>query len=329
MYFTNRIMHHIQHARTYHTAFADGLAHGDREAALERGRGAAAPVARRGLVHQVGRRGGRHGEGTDQGNMGCIHSETVFVEPRWPLGLLKSIILIQRKESNNCWANTTPRSFEISTWGDPPWLRSIQAQNLTQWFRAKLVDNIGLFRNVEPLFVIVDGCKLWCWDTCPPWSLHLPRRPLPPRGLPLPQGPIPPQGPPHPRLCPCPGVFPCPGVPSCPWVRPCPVVRPCPRVLSLLWRPSLKRGSLPTQPDECIHTFCCRPIPGDYKGAEPPYGVNVCPEFSVLLGTFSDETSIMNICLFLSRECSSLNKIEFAITFGHCPPYSFFRFSVS
>ena len=150
----------------------------------------------------------------------------------------------------------------------------------------------------------------------------------------LPQGPTPPQGPAPPCLCPCPGVFPCPVVRPNPriclhsGVRPSPGVSSCPRVLSLPWRPSLKRGSLLTQPDECIHTFGCRPIPGDYKGAEPPYGVNVCPEFSVLLGTFSDETSIMNICLFLSRECSSLNK-KFTITFGHCPPYSFFRFSVS
>ena len=65
-------------------------------------------------------------------------------------------------------------------------------------------------------------------------------------------------------------------------------------------------------------------LPGIYKGVEPPYGVNVSPEFSVLLGLFSDETSNMNICLFLSRECSSLNKIEFAITFGHCPPTGVF-----
>ena len=36
-------------------------------------------------------------------------------------------------------------------------LRSTQARNMTKWFRAKVVDNIGLFRVMEPLWVIVDG----------------------------------------------------------------------------------------------------------------------------------------------------------------------------
>ena len=69
--------------------FPDGSAPGDRQTAVEPGRGAAAAVARRGLVHRVGRRGGRHGSGSDQGNY-RLHSSGNFTGLlTWPSGRFK------------------------------------------------------------------------------------------------------------------------------------------------------------------------------------------------------------------------------------------------
>ena len=108
------------------------------------------------------------------------------------------------------------------------------------------MDNIGLFRAVEPQWVIVEGGTFF-EETSSPAPEVRPRpgfRPCPVvRPLPV--------------VRPCPGDRPRPGVCPGPAFRPCPGVCPYPGVMFV--------GRRPTKP-------------GDYKGAEPPYRVNVSPE---------------------------------------------------